>query len=258
MYGYEIRVLIPNLSCGRKHTESKHNSRVTMFFSSLLAVVAPLLVICSPALASPLPLDNDEPDIVVERDLAKRQGWYWSNWSEGGIRLTCSNGNGGTYSTQWSGTGGFVCGKGWSRGSGRVVTYTGTYTPTGPGYLAVYGWTQNPLIEYYVIEAHGDLAPNEPWTSKGNFTFEEGTYEIFQSTRVNKPSIEGTRTFQQYWSVRQEQRVGGSVTMQRHFDEWAKVGLKLGGHNYMILATEGYTAAGGNGSSGASSISLSS
>lgn len=229
-----------------------------MFFSSLLVGLGSLLAICTPALSSPLPLNNDEPDLVVERDLAKRQGWYWSNWSEGGIRLSCTNGNGGSYSTSWSGTGGFVCGKGWSRGSGRVVTYTGTYTPTGPGYLAVYGWTQNPLIEYYVMESHGDLAPNEPWTSKGNFTFEEGTYEIFQSTRVNKPSIEGTRTFQQYWSVRQEKRVGGSVTMQRHFDEWAKVGMKLGGHNYMILATEGYTAAGGNGSSGASSLTLSS
>ena len=49
--------------------------------------------------------------------------------------------------------------------------------------------TRNPLIEYYVIEAHGDLSPNEPWTAMGNFTSEEGSYEIYQSTRVNKPSI---------------------------------------------------------------------
>ena len=80
------------------------------------------------------------------------------------------------------------------------MKYSGTYVPKGPGYLAVYGWTTNPLIEYYIMDSHGDLAPNEPWTAKGNFTIEgEGTYQVYTSTRVNKPSIVGTATFQQYW-----------------------------------------------------------
>lgn len=114
---------------------------------------------------------------------------------------------------------------------------------------------QNPLIEYYIIESHGDLSPNEPWTSKGNFTFEEGTYELFQSTRVNQPSIDGQRTFQQYWSVRTEKRVGGIVSTGRHFQEWAKAGMRLGNHNYMIVATEGYTS-GNTGSSGSASITV--
>ncbi len=120
----------------------------------------------------------------------------------------------------------------------------------------MYGWTRNPLIEYYIIESHADLAPNEPWTSKGNFTSDEGTYEIFTSTRVNKPSIDGTRTFPQYWSVRSEKRVGGTVTTGKHFEEWAKLGMKPGGHVYIVMATEGYTATGGPGSSGSASITL--
>ncbi|RYP74003.1 hypothetical protein DL771_003314 [Monosporascus sp. 5C6A] len=178
---------------------------------------------------------------------------FWSYWSEGGGNFVCNNGPGGSYTARWSGNGGFVCGKGWSPGSGR---YTGQFNATGPGYMAIYGWTRNPLIEYYVIEAHGDLAPNEPWTPKGTFTSEEGTYEMFQSTRVNKPSIEGTRTFQQYWSVRTEQRTTGSVNMQRHFDEWAKVNMRLGRHDYQILATEGYTSNGVT-PSGTSSLTVS-
>lgn len=122
----------------------------------------------------------------------------------------------------------------------------------------MYGWTRNPLIEYYVIEAHADLAPNEPWQRMGEFTIDgEGTYEVFQSTRVNKPSIEGTRTFQQYWSVRKEQRVGGTVTMQRHFDAWARFGMRLGNHDYVVVATEGYTSEpNGWGSAGQSSITV--
>ncbi|RYP57105.1 hypothetical protein DL769_009690 [Monosporascus sp. CRB-8-3] len=179
--------------------------------------------------------------------------YFWSYWSEGGGNFVCNNGAGGSYTARWSGNGGFVCGKGWNPGTGR---YSGEYNPTGPGYMTIYGWTRNPLIEYYVIEAHGDLSPNEPWTPMGNFTFEEGTYEMYQSTRVNKPSIEGTRTFQQYWSVRTEQRTTGSVTMQRHFDEWAKVGMRLGRHDYQILATEGYTSNGVT-PSGTSSLTVS-
>ena len=120
----------------------------------------------------------------------------------------------------------------------------------------MYGWTRNPLIEYYIIDAHAELAPNEPWTYKGTFSFEEGTYDIYTSWRIEKPSIEGTRTFQQYWSVRTEQRVGGTVTTQRHFDEWAKHGMNLGWHDYVVVATEGYTADGGWGSSGSSSITV--
>ncbi|RYP21876.1 hypothetical protein DL765_001952 [Monosporascus sp. GIB2] len=179
--------------------------------------------------------------------------YFWSYWSEGNGNFVCNNGGGGSYTARWSGNGGFVCGKGWNPGTGR---YSGQYNATGPGYMTIYGWTRNPLIEYYVIEAHGDLSPNEPWTLMGNFTFEEGTYEIYQSTRVNKPSIEGTRTFQQYWSVRTQQRTTGSVTMQRHFDEWAKVGMRLGRQDYQILATEGYTSKGVT-PSGTSSLTVS-
>ncbi|KAI0000600.1 concanavalin A-like lectin/glucanase domain-containing protein [Xylariaceae sp. FL0662B] len=204
------------------------------------------------ALAEPI----QTSDVITTADLQARQGgYYYSFWSEGGGNFQCSNQAGGQYSVTWSGNGGFVCGKGWSYGGSRAVKYSGTYEPEGPSYLALYGWTRNPLIEYYVVESHGDLTPNEPWTSKGNFTFEEGSYEIFESTRVQKPSIEGTRTFQQFWSVRTETRINGTITTQRHYDEWAKAGLKLGNHDYMIVATEGYTA-NGISSSGTATITV--
>lgn len=114
--------------------------------------------------------------------------------------------------------------------------------------MSVYGWTTNPLIEYYIQEYTNNGAGSAQGTKVGSVTCDGSTYDIWKHQQVNQPSISGTATFWQYISNRQSARPGsGTVTTKCHFDAWAKAGLNLGSSmNYQVLATEGWGSAGGN------------
>jgi len=182
-------------------------------------------------------------------------GYYYSFWKDNG-NATMTLQRGGRYQSRWdSSTNNWVGGKGWNPGaSDKVVSYSGHYDVDNSqnSYLALYGWTKNPLVEYYVIESYGSYNPSScnGGTNYGTLTSDGATYNIRRCQRVNQPSIDGTATFYQYFSVRSPKKefgnISGTITVANHFNAWASKGLNLGNHNYMVLATEGYRS---NGSS---------
>jgi hypothetical protein len=104
----------------------------------------------------------------------------------------------------------------------------------GLTYVGMYGWTTDPLREYYILDDWGATKPagvasdGSPRDEVGTLDADGETYDVWKKTRENKPSIIGDATFDQYFSIRRTARQCGRISVSEHFKQWEALGLPLG------------------------------
>jgi endo-1,4-beta-xylanase len=171
-------------------------------------------------------------------------GYSYELWSDGtGMGCMTVYGTGAAFSATWTNAGDFLARIGLGFDQTKTPTQIGTLssdfaeTKTGDGlvYVGIYGWTVSPLREYYIIDDWGSTKPagtasdGTPRTHVGVITVDGDTYDVWKRTKMNAPAITGdNQTFDQYFSVRQNARQCGHISISEHFSQWTSLGLQLG------------------------------
>jgi endo-1,4-beta-xylanase len=168
-------------------------------------------------------------------------GYFWSLYREGGsasISFPSAGQYAGNFQINYSNVNDVVGGKGWSAGAARKIGYNIGAQSGSYNFVGVYGWTRNPLIEYYVAEK-GSAAGG---TNVGTVSSNGHTYTLYKQQRVNAPSIQGTATFWQYKSSWGGASTGSNrkVTMSNHWNAWKSKMGNMGSPNYQIFALEAW------------------
>lgn len=180
---------------------------------------------------------------VCNNETGNHCGFTYEYWKDQGTGCMTNKDDG--FSVEWSNINNLLGRKGLRPGSkNQIVTYDANYQPNGNSYLCVYGWTKGPLIEYYIVDSWGTWRPPGGEGFMGTVTSDGGKYDIYRTQRVNQPSIDGTATFYQFWSVRTEKRTSGTITVANHFDAWQKLGMNLGNLYEVSMTVEGYKSSG--------------
>ncbi|SOE54258.1 Glycosyl hydrolases family 11 [Fibrobacter sp. UWT3] len=165
-------------------------------------------------------------------------GYHYEIWYQGGNNSMTYYDNG-TYTAKWSGTNDFLARVGFKYNEDKTYDQVGPIdayykwshqgSAGGYNYIGIYGWTVDPLVEYYIVDDwFNKPGANLLGQRKGEFTVDGDTYEIYQNTRYNAPSIKGDQTFPQYFSVRKSARQCGHIDITAHFKKWESLGMKMG------------------------------
>lgn len=206
-----------------------------------------------------------------EQQMGSAGGYDYELWSQNGagsatMKLNVSAENGGAFEVEWQGTINMLArtGKRWGSNSTVTVQNVGNITSEfdvewsstdNVKYVSVYGWgyyDQQDIpsgftnqIEYYIIQDRGSYNPTQGGKRFGSATIDGIEYEFYTTDRINQPSLTGNATFKQYWSIPKntsQHRTKGTISISKHFSEWAKAGMKMGKlYEVASMKIESYT-----------------
>lgn len=166
-------------------------------------------------------------------------GYSYQLWFTGGSGSMTVAGTDARFSAVWNNPTDFLARVGLTFNSTKTFDQLGTvsadfaHTKTGSAgysFIGIYGWSVNPIVEYYIADDWFGSPPTaDGGTKMGSFTVDGGTYDIYQHMQVNQPSVTGANaTFPQFYSIRQTARQCGHISITEHYKKWASLGLNLG------------------------------
>jgi len=170
----------------------------------------------------------------------------WTNSQNGGDLTTF--GETPAFRAAWSNSGDYLGRIGFEWGnSGKPYTEYGTIKADyvwnkatggnadqlagGYSYVGVYGWSNNPCVEWYIVE---DSFHNMPFNTgnqpSGTTEIDGGTYNLVYRTTPGTGGSRcgGTASWEQFYSIRHEGKRCGTITVSDHFAAWAAQGWDLG------------------------------
>jgi endo-1,4-beta-xylanase len=160
----------------------------------------------------------------------------WSNGSGGNV-TTFANAH--AFGASWNNGGDFLAHLGLDFNSSKSYTAYGTIaaqiaetkTGTAGGYssIGMYGWTQNPCVEWYIVDDSFQTMPTQ--RSSVTTSIDGGTYYLIKNTTTGSGGNDCGATvssWTQMWSVRSAARQCGTITVSDHFAAWANQGWSLG------------------------------
>jgi len=191
------------------------------------------------------------PGVLNKPQFGRYNGLKYEYWQDSGTGAMSLNKNGG-FKCKWETSNsaifrtgkwfGFKKAKRFSNMGTIKVNYGVNYFPDKGSCLCVYGWSINPLIEFYIVENADINTKNYPL--ERSIVIDGSMYLVNKKICVEQPSIMGTRTFNQYWSIRTAKSSKGVVSVSEHFKAWEKLGMGLGAINEITFAVEGLKSSG--------------
>lgn len=190
---------------------------------------------------------------VSVKDAIPNSIYHYEIWYQGGNN-SMTYYQDGTFSAEWNSSNDFLARVGLKYNSDKTyqelspITADFKFTKQSGNasysYIGIYGWTQEPLSEYYITEDWFGGKPN-PGNRVGEVQVDGETYDIYTNTRYNAPSIlDHNETFTQYFSVRRNARQCGHIDISAHMKAWEKYGFKGKLYEAKLLVEAGGGASG--------------